>query len=535
MHKVRTIKKMSILLACLLPAILIHSCDYSYLDGIEDIQDYTYSPVVAIPLVSSSISIDDIMDVSDISWIELDEDNLITMVYKGQIFSVEAKNVFSIPNQSQNLSISNITPAASGSTTLPAKEYGFLMTFDRNEILTWISFLEGTFNVTATSDMLLQDGYTLDASFRILNSYDNQGAPIGGTVSLNDPAIINLSGGRIELNNEANFFLVEYTLTISGNGTPDNAPYTVDFFQSLTGTQYDLIQGYIDQIDFPVGNTNIPIELFTNDNTGDVEFKAPEVQISIHNAFGVPLDINVVEFYATRQDNSLLNITGPGVENPWKINHPATPQDIADTTLQVINNDNSNLFQIARLSPKEIYLNVRGLTNPDATLETTNWLKHDSNLNIDVEVKLPLYGQINDFNLQDTLKLPSDSIPEEIDWLELKMIISNGFPLDAEIHLLLIDSTGAVLDTLFKDQPNLLQAAAVNPSTGIATSPAITTIIEMIDEKATENLKNASHLIIDANLKSYNSENNVAVKLLDNYRLGIDMGIRAKAKILVEL
>jgi hypothetical protein len=533
----KSIRRMSSLLAIVfaIPSIMLSSCDYSYLDGIEDIKDYTYSPVFALPLVSSSISMNDIMDVGDLSFIELDADKLITLVYKGQIFSVDAKNIFTLKDQYQEISFTGITPAGSGNTTLPPKEFVFLLSFESNEIITWVSFLDGLFNVTAQADMLVQDGYSLNASFRILNSFKANGQPIGGNVSLNQPASIGLAGSRIELGNEANFILVEYTLTISGNGTPTNAPYTVNFMQSFTNLRYDLLQGYIDMIDFPIGNAVIPISIFKNTSMGSVEFVSPRIDITFNNSFGLPIDINILDFSGTTADNRTINITGAATANPWRVGYAATPAIAADTSGVFVDKTNSNLFEITSQAPKDIYLNVRGLTNPDATISTKNWLKHNSNLNIDVEIRLPLHGQINYFNIQDTVKLAIDSIPDELEWIELKMIVSNGFPISTTLKILMIDDAGSVIDTLFKKHPKLMEAAPVNPSTGIAGTPAITTIIEMIDGVTAENFKKASNLIIDATLESYNHQNNTPVKILDNYRLGIDIGLRAKGKKVIEL
>jgi hypothetical protein len=528
MIKHEKIRKISFWLAIVLalPALMLTSCDYSYLDGLEDIQDYTYSPEIAVPLVSSSISIDDIMDVSDLSFIELDEDNLITLVYKGQIFSVDAENIFTLTDQNQQRSFDEIIPA---DTTLIIP---FLLSFEKNEIITSVSFLDGLFNVTAQADQLSQDGYSLDLSFRILNSFDQNEQHIGGTASLDQPANINLAGSRIELDNVTNFFLVEYTITIFGSGTPTNAPYTIDFFQSLTNMRYDLVQGYIDQIDFPVGKATIPISIFNNASMGSIEFVSPRIDLTINNSFGLPVDVNVMEFTATTAEGQIVNISGP---TPWSIGYPESPSAVSDTTKVFIDNTNSNLFEITRQAPKDIFLNVRGLTNPDAAITTTNWLRHDSNLNIDVEVRLPLHGKINYFNITDTLELPFDSIPDELDWIELKMIVSNGFPISTTIKVLMLDEAGLVIDTLFKKQPKLMEAAEVDPNTGIAVTPAITTIIEMIDEETFENLKKAKTLLVDATLESYNHENDTAIKLLDNYRLGIDIGLRAKGKKVIKL
>ncbi|TVQ10769.1 MAG: hypothetical protein EA361_13440 [Bacteroidetes bacterium] len=515
-----------------LPLTMLSSCDHSYLDELDNIQDYTYSPVVAFPLVNASISLDDLIDVGDFGEIDLDEENMVTMVYKGQLVSIPASNIFSVTDQSQVITYDNIVPAGSEGMTLPPKV--FLITFDNNEILTYISFLEGFFRVSAQASQLAQDGYHLEATFRILNSYDNQGLPVNGTVSLGNPAEVDLTGSRIEFENLANFFLVEYQLFISGNGTPDNAPYTIAFSQEMTGLEYDLIKGYFDQISFPVGNTSIALSLFKNAAFGSMLFENPTIEFTIENSFGAEIDLFVEEFYAATIHEEIIPVTGPGVEEPWRIDASPTHQTPQLTTFKLLDNTNTNLAYVTEKSPKKFHYEASGLLNPDGYDQPTNWIKHDSHLTVDVEVKLPLWGMINFFELQDTTEISVNDLPDELEWAELRMNFSNGFPLNVELDLILLDENNNAIDTLFAGQDNLLDAASVNPATSISEEPRISSRIERLDDTKIENLRKATNLLIQARLNSYDNQNGTTVKILDTYRIGIDLGIRGQVKYVVE-
>lgn len=523
---------MLILAILTLPFIMLPSCDYSYIDEIDNIQDYNYGPVVAFPLVNASISLDDLIDVGDFGGIEVDEEDLITLVYSGKIFSVPASDIFSVKDQSQVITFNNIVPAGSGGMTLPPKV--FLITFDNNEVLTYISFLEGMFRVSVKADQLAQDGYNLEATFRILNSYDSQALPINGTVSLNNPGETDLTGSRIEFDNQANFFLVEYQLFITGDGSPDNAPYTIEFSQEMTGLKYDLIKGYFDQINFPVGNTTVAVGLFNKATLASLVFENPTIEFTIDNSFGAELDLFIEEFYATTIEDETIPVTGPAVEEPWRVFASETHENPVLTTFKLLDNSNTNLSDITEKSPKKLYYEVTGLLNPDAGQQTTNWIKHDSNLVIDMEVNLPLWGRINIFELQDTTEFSADNYLDEMEWVELKMNFTNGFPLNAEIDLILLDENNNAIDTLFARQDKLVEAASVNPLTSIVEEPRISSRIERLDDKKIENLRKATNLLIEARLNSYDHQNGTTVKILDTYRIGIDLGIRGQVKYVVE-
>jgi hypothetical protein len=530
----KIIEKLKVMiLAIVMLSWPFQSCDHSYIAGIEDIQDYTYSPVVALPLVNSQLKIDDLIDLNEISLLEIDEENLITLVYRGNAFSVSAYDVFSIPDHARDVSFENLVPTGSGSTTFPPHETPFLLNFDNNEVIDSVGFLSGYISIAAQADALLQDGYSLEATFSIPNGFDADGNPLQGMVNLSNPGQIDLAGASIKFSNEANSFNIEYTITISGDGTPANSPYTVTFSQNLVDVQYDVVQGYIDQIDFQVGSSRIPVDIFSNINLGNIMFANPSIDFIINNSFGMPVDLYVAALQATLSDDEIKLIDGEVITNPWRINYPSRPQDDAATTTQLIDSTNTNLFDVISQSPKEFFYNLRGITNPDATVDRKYWIKHNSEIDIDAEVRLPLWGRINFFSVEDTLGITLDGIPEEIEWLEVKMNLSNGFPLGVELDLILLDDQDMVLDTLFKNN-KWIAPAATNLTTSYVEVPVITSVLEMLDKNTIELFQQTSKIVYKARFETYDSENNTNVKILDTYGFGLELGIRAKGKTIIK-
>jgi len=527
------VKSRIMLVSLLMLTLSFQSCDYSYLDGIEDIQEYTYSPVFALPLINSQLKINDLIDLNELSLIETDEENLITLVYRGNAFSVSANEVFTISDHTRDAIFDNIALSGSGTTTLPPRVTPFLLNFERNEIIDSISFLSGYINVSAQAAELVADGYTLEAVFRIPGSSDASGNPLQGVVNLNTPGQIDLSGAGIKLSNEANFFQLEYTITISGGGTPTNSPYTITFSQNMVDLQYDVVQGYIDQIDFLVGSSRIPVDIFNNINLGSIVFANPSIDFTIINSFGMPIDLYVADMYATTTNDEILNIDGEAIDNPWRIKYPAKPGDTPSLTNQLVDNSNTNLFEVMGKTPRDVFFNLWGITNPEATVDRKYWVKHDSKIDIDAEVRLPLWGRINFFSVEDTLGITLDDIPEELEWLEVKMNLSNGFPLGIVLDLILLDEQGFVTDTLFKGQ-NSIAPAAVSSSTGYVEVPVVTSVLELLNQERIRKFRESDRIAYKARFETYDSENNTNVKILDTYGFGLELGIRAKGKTVVK-
>jgi hypothetical protein len=294
--------------------------------------------------------------------------------------------------------------------------------------------------------------------------------------------------------------------------------------------KYDLIKGYIGQLDFPIGNATIPISIFNNSYSGSIAFENPHIEISVSNSFGLPVELRVVDLYGIKAAGETVPITGPAVESPWNVMFPGSPEQQSQLSQRIISNEGSNLYQVTQQSPREVYIDLKGLTHPGGFQAADTWIRHNSNLQIDVDIRLPLDGKVNHFNIRDTLSLNVDSIPHNLEWLELKMNLYNGFPVGAQLEVYMLNAAGMIMDTLFKHQPVYIEPAGVHEDTGLVSYSAVNVIVEMLDEKTLEMLRNSSALIFNATLNTYDHQNNKAVKILNTYQLNVQMGIRAKTR-----
>jgi hypothetical protein len=203
------------------------------------------------------------------------------------------------------------------------------------------------------------------------------------------------------------------------------------------------------------------------------------------------------------------------------------------TTTAKLDRANSNMEDIAAIGPNEYFYSVYGVTNPDGP--ELNFIRHDSSLNVDVEIFLPFWGRIQKLEVEELLENPMDSIPEEIDWVELNLNITNGFPLDAFIQIYFADEKEVKTDSLFTnlDHTNFIKAASVG-ATGIVSTPEHKNTKVMIEHNKIGSLSNSPNLIIKTNLITYNQQVPQSVKILDNYRIDLQVGVRVKLKVVVD-
>jgi len=508
--------------------LMLKSCDYSYLDSIDNMDDYTYDATFALPLVDARLSISDIIDSEGLGIIETDDENLIWLVYKGRVFSLPAEEIFSIPDQNQGFSV-EIDPTSKSEIVT---ERGFLLVFSEDQYVEQIKFRQGRFNVSVeNAEQLIADGYNISAEFEIINSETETGEMISGTVTPSQDLSVNLNGSSIDLGNDANLFVVRFTITVTGNGNPANAPYNINFQQSMENIRYEYIYGYIGNITFPVGNTDVGIDIFKNVNLADIFFENPVIEIIARNSFGTPMELIFTEFYAYNNDDKTIPVENEDVTG-WSIDMPESLGNTSVSTFE-LNRSNTNIDEVMSIRPVSIHYDVIGITNP-AKQQSPNFINYNSNLSIDVEVNLPLFGRVDNFELKENIANPIGGLSDDatIEWLELKIQIENGFPLAASIDIFFLDENMQIFDRLFSEPTplNVIDPAPTDPGSQIVTQPTLKETLIYLEESKIESLQNAEKLLLEVQFNTWNHEEGASVKILDSYEIGVRMGARAKVR-----
>ena len=89
------------LLLCFVPVILT-SCLRDLEDGLnklDQIDGVKWNPAFAAPLMSTRITLGGLLDQTPNNYIVIDGDNLIHVIYRGELVSMEAKDFAAIPPQ----------------------------------------------------------------------------------------------------------------------------------------------------------------------------------------------------------------------------------------------------------------------------------------------------------------------------------------------------------------------------------------------------------------------------------------------------
>lgn len=508
--------------------------DLDYINNMHKLEDYYHKATFAVPLINSSLNVQDIIEPDTIDLVEVDEDNLVWIVYSsGSVYTKTAAEVYSIEDQSSTFSV-QISPVKSKSQQTINQTFPFV--YEGDERVDSIRFLDATLVVEVESQQLQADGYDLEVSFVIPDSYNENGEPLRNTFLLNEQSSeVDLSGYTVLFQNEggSNFFDVRYDLTLTGSGNPSQAEYTVNFLQKVQNIEFDVIYGYIGTFEFELGNGDLEIDIFEDVQNGGIYFKNPMIDLFVTNYFGLEIAMDVVADFSINNgaETIELSIADPNL-TPWKLQAPGALGDSVVNTVQ-LNRSNTNIFDAISSLPEAFSYQIICTANPEESTHEENFVSHDSKLDLELEFNMPMDVRVEEIDLESTFdfSLGEDQVSEEIDSVKLKVLIENDFPLHGLMEVYFLDEAGDTLGALF-DQPQLQSLFEAAPAEGQYSTTV--TEINLTPEKIKQ-LFQAQSFGIHSKLSTRDSTNPDAyVKFYDHHQVRIKIGALISTNTLIE-
>ncbi len=500
----------------------LNACDYSYLE-IEELPDYEYSSEWVAPLIKSNMTIESLFLEREDQTVFIDEEDLVWLIYEGELFSVEGQDAYNIPNQNINYTFQYDGSKKNLSRAVETIYFNA----DQDEELTKIIFRSGQMNISANCPELVIDGVQIEILATILNSDDGTGNPISFTFSLANDANVDLSDNILNFGASQSLD-VQFDVSIV-SGSPVSAPYTIEISQQFSDMEFFELRGYLKQRSFALGADSVDLGFFKNVVDGEIYFEDPLIEILAQNSYGIPFNINFDAFFSAHDDQT-VNVTGvPNTEVPsvpWLINHPAigNPGELVSTQHDLDKN-NSNIHEVMEILPRKLAYEVTGETNPDGD-GVLNHVRYDSYFSIGVTVHLPFHGRLNLAGFRDTVDLELPAI-EQVEWLELIVNIVNGMPFSSYVLLDVVDENYNLIKTLFHPDQAVVLSADIDEN-GNATSATTATTEIRIDKEDLDNFENAKYIIVRARVTSYgDGQRNIYIYSHDE----LNVYIAAKAGI----
>lgn len=526
-------------------ATLFHSCvkeEYN----LTNIEAGTWNPNIAIPLVYTNFSINDIVLRTDKNGqITTDLDNFCTLIYKGTLFSINAEDFVVLPTTNAATSFVFNATEANAFNALPVNSS---ITFSKSQT---VNFLPGTTNAQIDSIIYasgqikfdINKSFAANATVEIgIPSYKkNNGFPffdtfplgVGTTqrtLNLDSSYVLNLTNGGTTHNQ----FVINFKITLTkGPGNVINPGDNFSVTESIANQKFKTVFGYVgQQTNLTPNNDTVAITIFRHNNTpigiGTFHFANPLLKLYLTNSFGLPVSISNIDLKWFNPGAGQGNIAY--TSTPLKVNAPTVVggAEISDT--MKLDNSNSDFNAAMDNRPKYIIYNVSSLTNPPTMPAQNNFVDAGSKLKANVEVVLPMFGNAKDFTFEDTVKFKFQKV-DNIESILFRAYALNDFPMGINMQIYFTDSLYNTMDSLFKDG-NVLPSSNVTflPSGLQTSSPVAKTTDVTFDRARALALKNARYIIIRAVSATFeNGSKNV--KIYSDRRLSVKLGAQAQMNI----
>jgi len=513
---------------------------------IKSVDQVQWDPTIAVPLVNTRVTINDFLNQTSTTFIEIDKDNLIHVVYRSQLASLKANQVLRIPLQHFDGSFGLLQFHVNEFNNTGKTEVNFSTIFnfgvDDTEIDSIImkacgvmtsltSDFQHDVTVNITIPEIVKNNQALAFNFNL--PYTGSGSATASQTKDLKTAFFDLtkSGDQSHSQLLANF---KITVTKVGNNpisTNDKLRFVTDF----TYNEYEVLYGLIKSSDISPGKVDsLKFDLFrgVDSSLKDVSFRIgdPRIKVILTNSYGIPIHAFINEFSTLSSDGNKITLTG--YPDPLVVPTPSK-QQIGQTLKDSfeLNKNNSNIDDVVSNIPKYLIYGYAAQANPPGTTQR-NFVTYNSELTVAVDIHIPLQGSADGFVLNHEISLDSSFSNmediEELDEVTLRLFMENDFPIDVDVQIYFMDDNGVTLDSLFETEQYLLRSAMVDGS-GKITGPSVYTLDISMNKERFEKIRESKKGLIRAKLNTYKgSSPQPDVKFFSDYGLSVKLGIQAK-------
>ncbi|HOY73305.1 MAG TPA: hypothetical protein PLX53_09230, partial [Tenuifilaceae bacterium] len=260
----------------------------------------------------------------------------------------------------------------------------------------------------------------------------------------------------------------------------------------------------------------------------------------------IPLSLNVNQLVASNDQTGNVPVVNEGVPaegslligQPNPVAYLENPEDDFALDSLILNYQNSNIEDAFDIAPNSFTLKS-GITLGDASTSHDYFVRKNSNLTLFSNVEVPLVGWVETNGIRDTVEIDLPDIENDLNMedddelsLTLKFRFNNGIPLNVYFQAYFIDDYDHELTRLYTNvaEEQLIESAAVNPSTGKVTTPNVKISEISIDRNRYKQMQGATKLVLQVRFKTGGSTHqNIVVESTNS--IDIQMSIKAKGTV----
>jgi len=520
----------------------------------------TWEGAFASPLVDSKLSLGQVINKkTDEFGIKRESDSSYFYTISGSTESPIAESLvklddqkvpaainFAVPNPKAfllpNVNITPILDSAGGRQQTISFDVPFADSISFNYIL----LKQGTFLFDVSTTLKHKLYYTISSNSLIDkngNIFTLRDSIIPNKTKVTTP--LDLSGYKIVLSNlnkpDSKFFATIRVDSLISTSNGINASESINFNVEIKSLKFKRILGQFKSLNFDnngsFGNS-FDLTAFDNPLFKNILLADPRINLTFQNSYGVGLNLDL---------GGISSETTLGVKSPLKLNTPILSLNAPDTlhfgktetTVYEINKDNSNLPQfLFEPTPAKLNLNPGGSLGNATGIQ---FIEDSSKIKVDYEIKLPVYGQIKNLEIQDTVDY---IFPENmsLDAVTFKTLITNELPINVKIQMYLMDKNYTVFDSVYVlktgDNGNVINSANVDINTGRTIAPFVPKMVVIERDKVWYDkvYGKTEHLLVSA--KVYTpldaNKNGINVKFFSDQNVRIKLALKVAGKYVIK-
>ncbi|MFT5845054.1 MAG: hypothetical protein ACI8QW_000930 [Saprospiraceae bacterium] len=510
-------------------------------DDFEDLEFEDWKPIIAIPLVSSEITVDDVLtELNHPEEVLILENGLVALNYKGELFSLSAESILDIPDQDFSESVALGVAEAllldnSGTFSAPPVNYPFNIDLSPADVsVAEIKFLSGSLTMSMTRQQ--DEGVT--GSVMVLELVDENGdSPsfdFSGTSAVGVPEEISVDLTGYKLNplmDFSNQITLSASMVFSNNDM--NTAMAGDFLSlemSFSGLTFDHIIGDFGDLTISADTDSISIDLFENIQGGSFALTNAIFNLTVTNSFGFPSNIELGQVVSINENT--------GVQTPLILDDISLQgqQELGgapEVGIFSFDNENSDVTSLFDPAPLLVVFNITAESNPDGTPppDDLNFITSESSFDVGIDLILPLEGYALNVFVTDTIPATiSFDAYEEVDSIEFKIQMDNTFPLDIAFQALILDENDIVIDSLFSENATIMESALVD-SDGNVTSPSSAVNFILIKDERVTSIQNMKSVKFRSIFNSPGADNQDVIRIKETQKVDIKLGVKVFGNI----
>ena len=295
------------------------------------------------------------------------------------------------------------------------------------------------------------------------------------------------------------------------------------FTEFIFSPKYAL--GYLGTDTVEFGPELIENNIFNNIVGGNIDLNNTELSIEIDNYFGADANLVFTELTAENTNTGIISTPTVDTDGNNFIGHEYNINRATLINLENADIESSNTSikldadEMLSILPDKISTSLNVYLNPNGQSSNPDFLFPEYPIDASIELKVPLNIIANDLHLRDTSDFDIQQNEDlEIDKVFLK--IENGFPIDCDFNMILLDKNKNVIDTLFNNQ--FVSSGLMQNNVVVEKS------ISILDATAT-NFDQIKNVVFD--IKFNTDDVNKHVSIYNDYTIDFLLSVKLKTRV----